>query len=83
MLVLRRREGESILLGDRIEVLVIEIAASRVKLGIRAPVEVEVTRKEVAEARERNLAATALLNEESLAELARALRAGLAQGPRQ
>lgn len=76
MLVLRRREGESILLGDRLEVKVVEIGASRVKLGILAPAEIEVTRKEVAQAQERNIAATAMVPEEGLAELARVLRSG-------
>ncbi len=46
MLVLRRRVGEAILLGDGIEVEVIEISKTRVKLGITAPRDVSVTRRE-------------------------------------
>jgi carbon storage regulator len=45
MLVLRRRVGESILVDD-VEIEIIEISRSRVKLGIRAPSNVEVIRKE-------------------------------------
>ena len=37
MLVLRRRAGERILIGDEMEIEMIEISRSRVKLGIRAP----------------------------------------------
>ena len=46
MLVLRRRVGEAIQLGDGIEIEVIEISRTRVKLGITAPRDVPVTRKE-------------------------------------
>jgi carbon storage regulator len=47
MLVLRRRAGEAIVLGGDIEIEVIEISRTRVKLGVRAPREVSVTRREV------------------------------------
>ena len=46
MLVLRRRVGESISIGDGIEIEVVEISRSRVKLGVVAPREVAVVRKE-------------------------------------
>ena len=60
MLVVRRREGESILIGDYIEVVVLEAGANRVKLGIMAPREVLVFRKELELTREQNrVAATA------------------------
>ena len=60
MLVVRRREGESILIGDDIEVVVLEAGANRVKLGIMAPREVLVFRKELELTREQNrVAATA------------------------
>ena len=47
MLVLRRRAGEAIVLGGDIEIEVMEISRTRVKLGVRAPRDVSVTRKEV------------------------------------
>lgn len=57
MLVLRRRAGEAILLGDDIEIEVLEISRSRVKLGLRAPAHLPVIRKEtVAVAAENRLA---------------------------
>lgn len=46
MLVLRRRAGEGIILGGGIEIEVIEISRTRVKLGVRAPKDITVTRKE-------------------------------------
>lgn len=47
MLVIRRRAGESIVIAGGIEIEVLETSPTRVKLGIRAPKEVEVLRKEV------------------------------------
>jgi len=47
VLVIRRRAGESILIAGDIEIEVLETGPTRVKLGIRAPKDVEVTRKEV------------------------------------
>lgn len=46
MLVLRRRPGETIAIGTDIEIEVIEISRTRVKLGVRAPRHVTVLRKE-------------------------------------
>ncbi len=48
MLVIRRRVGETIVIGDDIEVTVMEISPSRVKLAVGAPREVSVVRKEAA-----------------------------------
>lgn len=49
MLVLARRLNESIMIGDDIELVVIEIKGDQVKLGIKAPRSVVVHRKEVYE----------------------------------
>lgn len=57
MLVIRRRAGESILIGETIEVQVVEITPGRVKLGIAAPPEVLILRKEIRLAAQQNLAA--------------------------
>lgn len=56
MLVLTREKNESIVISDNITVVVIEIRGDKVRLGIEAPKEVPVHRKEVYEAiqRERN-----------------------------
>ena len=47
MLVIRRRAGESIVIAEGIEIQVLETTPTRVKLGIKAPKEVPVLRKEV------------------------------------
>ena len=46
MLVLRRRAGECLLIGDNVEIEIIEISRTRVKVGVRAPKHVSVLRKE-------------------------------------
>lgn len=51
MLVLTRKIGERIMIGDDVEVVVIELRPDRVRLGISAPKEVEVHREEVYNAR--------------------------------
>jgi carbon storage regulator len=47
MLVLSRRQGETIVIGDGITVTVLAVDGGRVKLGIVAPAEVPVHREEV------------------------------------
>ena len=47
MLVLSRMKGTAITLGDDIEIEVIAIQGNQVKLGIRAPQEVEILRSEL------------------------------------
>lgn len=50
MLVLSRKKGESIMIGDDIELVLIEMAGDTVRIGIKAPEQVEILRKEVYEA---------------------------------
>ncbi|WP_338751627.1 carbon storage regulator CsrA [Bacillus sp. FJAT-52991] len=47
MLVLTRKTGEAIQIGDDIELTVISIKGDQVKLGINAPKHVDIHRKEV------------------------------------
>jgi len=47
MLVLSRSRSEKILIGDNIEVMVVDIRGDKVRLGIAAPDEVPVHREEV------------------------------------
>lgn len=47
MLILNRKTGESIIIDDRIEVKVLETSDGKIKLGIEAPKDVIVHRKEV------------------------------------
>lgn len=50
MLVLTRKIGESIMIGDQIEVKVISVEGDQVKLGIVAPKSVKVHRSEIFQA---------------------------------
>ena len=47
MLILSRKIGESIIIDDKIEVVVLEIVDGKIKLGIEAPKDVAIHRKEV------------------------------------
>ena len=61
MLVIRRRPGEAVYIGEDIELVIMECGPGRVKLGIRAAKEIAVLRGEVKLTREQNLAAAAAL----------------------
>ena len=47
MLVLSRKPGESIKLGDEIEVVIVAVEGQRVRIGIKAPREVRILRTEI------------------------------------
>lgn len=49
MLILTRKKDESIIIGDNIEVKVLEINDGKVKLGIEAPKNIDIIRKELYE----------------------------------
>ncbi|HLV80160.1 MAG TPA: carbon storage regulator CsrA [Chthonomonadaceae bacterium] len=49
MLVLTRKPDQSIMIGNDIEITVLEVRGEQVRLGIRAPRDIAVHRKEVYE----------------------------------
>lgn len=53
MLILTRRAGESLHIGDDIEVTVMAVNGSQVRLGIKAPRDVAVDREEIAQRKQR------------------------------
>ncbi len=59
MLVLSRKKNESIVINDDITIVVVEIRGDKVRLGVEAPKEVPVHRREVFDAIRRNEAAAA------------------------
>jgi carbon storage regulator len=59
--MIRRRCGETVLLGDDIEIQVLEISGNRVKLGISAPRDLLVLRKELRLAQAFNRQAAAVV----------------------
>ena len=59
MLVLSRQRDETIMIGDDIEITIVDIRGEKVRLGINAPPHVPVHRKEVYEAIKREKEASA------------------------
>ena len=47
MLILTRKVGESVLIGDDISITVLSVRGNQVKLGVEAPKEVSVHREEI------------------------------------
>jgi carbon storage regulator len=71
MLVLARKINESIIIGDDIEIVVIDIKGDQIKLGIKAPRIISVHRKEIYdEIQSENIAAMRSdLNKDTLKDL--------------
>ena len=59
MLVLSRQRDETIMIGDEVEITVVDIRGAKVRLGINAPRPIQVHRKEVYEAIQRENAEAA------------------------
>jgi carbon storage regulator len=81
MLVLSRQRDETIMIGDEIEITVVDIRGDKVRLGITAPTRIAVHRKEVyaAISRENEQAARvggAVLTGSDLAALAQTVQPG-------
>jgi carbon storage regulator len=54
MLILTRRAGETLRIGDNVEVTVMAINGTQVRIGIKAPRTVVVDREEIAERKRRD-----------------------------
>ena len=71
MLVLSRQRDETIMIGDNIEVTVVDIRGDKVRLGINAPKEISVHRKEVYEAIRREIEPRPRSNPKTFRDLAK------------
>ena len=70
MLVLSRQRDQSIMIGDNIEVIIVGVRGDRVRIGITAPKDVNVHRKEVFEAiRRENESASRLMIDDLTGEV--------------
>ncbi len=69
MLILARKTNQSIMIGDQIQVSIVDIRGDQVKLGISAPRSVKVYRQEVYKAIQLENIEAAKANPESLSEL--------------
>jgi len=74
MLVLSRQRDETIMIGDEIEITVVDIRGDKVRLGINAPRQVDVHRKEVYEAIKRENAEASRVQIDDLTVANRNLR---------
>ncbi len=74
MLVIRRRVGETLLISDNIEIEILALTQSQVKLGIRAPQDVLILRKEMRLTHDQNQEASRMGSLESIAGLVKILR---------
>lgn len=57
MLVLSRQRDESIMIGDNVEITIVDVRGDKVRLGITAPKEIPVHRREIYDAIQREKAA--------------------------
>jgi carbon storage regulator len=80
MLVFRRKVGDAVIIDGRIEVQVLEVSGSRVKLGFSAPPEVSVLRKELFLTQVENRRAAAFRATENLTRLVTVLRTHAPEG---
>lgn len=59
MLVLSRQRDESIMIGDEVEITIVDVRGDKVRLGITAPKSIPVHRREIYDAIQREKAAAA------------------------
>lgn len=71
MLVITRKEGESILIGDDIEITISKLGDGSAKIAINAPKEMTILRKELYKAVEKENKESAKLNMQLLKNLKR------------
>ncbi|MFC1537312.1 carbon storage regulator CsrA [Gemmatimonadota bacterium] len=69
MLILTRKQGESVAIGDDILVTVVEIQGKQVKLGVKAPREIAVHRQEIYEKIQQENIRAAQISQEDLEKL--------------
>jgi carbon storage regulator len=74
MLVLRRRPGECVLIGDEIEIELLSVSHQGAKIGIRAPKSTVVLRKELRITQEQNTAAAQGLSPADFEQAVKKLR---------
>lgn len=75
MLVLSRKRDESIIIGDEIEITVVDIRGEQIKIGVTAPKNVSIHRKEVYDAIQEENKAASRSNLQNLSGLVKVLKA--------
>jgi len=82
MLVISRRPGQSFIIGDEVEVVILDADHRFVKVGIRAPRTVSILRKELQEAAAQNEAALSMPSGQRLCEALEAAEQTILRKPR-
>ncbi len=75
MLVLSRKRDECIMIGDDVEITIVDIKGEQVKIGVTAPKTVSIHRKEVYEAIQQENKAAAQTGLQNLSGLVKVLQA--------
>lgn len=68
MLVLSRKNGESIVIDDKIEVKILSFSGDKVQIGISAPKEIKIIRSELKETIEENKNSSLAVSKNKLAD---------------
>jgi len=68
MLILTRKMGQSVIIGGNIEINILEIEEDKVRIGVNAPKEISILRKELIEVKDENTKAVQI-NKEILSRL--------------
>ncbi len=74
MLVLSRQRDESIIVGDNVQITIVDIRGDKVRLGIEAPPDISVHRKEVFDAIQRENRKAAGVTSDDLASASSATK---------
>lgn len=69
MLVITRKTEETIIINDNIEITILDIGKDRVKIGLNAPKEIKIVRKEIYNTEEHNKQASEALSPNIIAQL--------------
>jgi len=64
MLILSRKRGQSIMIGDEVEIHIVDIGDGKVRLGVTGPAQVPVHQRERYEARQHDAAPVGPVNAE-------------------
>jgi|SRR5690606_26099628 carbon storage regulator len=79
MLVLSRQRDETIMIGDEIEITVVDIRGDKVRLGITAPTRIAVHRKEVYEAIKRENQQASRMAQDHIGSIGKSISPGPAR----
>lgn len=66
MLIIARKPQESFIIGDDIEVIILDIQNDKIRIGINAPKHIQILRKELYDTQKANQEAVASLDKDSL-----------------